>query len=616
MRYITFGGISPKIALQNSEFLVAEIAENVRLYGKQLQPLEAPLPTNDYVVDPLGNKILPPTKIKKLHRAGSVWVGFTRDTTVIPDIQCRYGETTFIFADQNALWVTSGERILCGQPPTKLGICQPVGAPTAIVVEGGGCVETMPATPCITSTPEASCSPMAPYYDMPEIYTYVTTYVTADGQESAPSVHSEPVDVLNGDTVMVTLIDTPPSSAVARRWYRALAGTAGAAQFFFAGETPVAQNSFVDMNCALAMGTPLETENDYPPPCVEGVAVLGNTLTVVWAGKNFYVSEPKKPHAYNKHNTQTLLYDIITMQGYTSYVEGAAHYELLALTEGLNYAIAAVLPEDIAIRELQAQYPLANKNAVAVSEGAIAYASEHGLVLIAGGDTKLYTDEFVTRREWAAFTPYDLRLAFDAHELVSATDKGLQLLMPLERAGKQQPPWLSTHTVDIEAFYSDADVGLHFVHRGGIYRWARGEYMLARWKSVPVVQTGWWHPTAFKIVAELPETAKGFLAAKDALSAWRAVNCTLSEEVFFETHPEHRANMGVLLRPDTVSVSFFKHDRPTAWYKRRVNDRSVHRLPRQSKSINWAVQIETKIPVVEVHWNTASTDLTQEGGHG
>ena len=106
-----------------------------------------------------------------------------------------------------------------------------------------GCPKTKIPPLCV---PNNDCDNV-PHPPVPTAYLF--TYVNACGEESAQSKPSEVVDIEWGDAAKVTVVDTPPENAVARRWYRAVSDNENNARWLMVGETPINQTEFYDNNC-------------------------------------------------------------------------------------------------------------------------------------------------------------------------------------------------------------------------------------------------------------------------------------------------------------------------------------------------------------------------------
>lgn len=612
MRHLNFAGLAPKETPENMAKPVAMVAENTLLYGHRINPLLSPKAVTKRLVDDTGVPLV--GVAKTLHRVGDVWLGFDTHTTIADDPTNRNGDDSIIYVKEEGLWRTSSTRLSQGLPPIKLGVCPPASAPLLVRQPGQGC--TSIPTPLLPCDNLVDCGKQK--VDVPELRGYVYTYVvktTCDNRvmESAPSPPSAPIDVFDGDAVMLSAVGLPPIGVTALRWYRAVGQANGEAEFLYIGETPASQPIFKDNLCPQELGAMLATERHYPVPPIDGVTNAGNTLLLAWKGRDFYVSLPGLPHAFTPVGHYQLPYRIVRIVGITPWVEGSTHYVAVALTEGKHYAIGGRMGGDgsnyqsrLEIKELQAWYPAVSERAVTVAEGSVIFATDTGLASIIGNDIEVLLSDITTRYEW----PVPEVIGYGRHVLVMGGKTGM--LFPYSKLDKEFPGWLTTHTVEMDAVYSDYVVGLHFVKDGVVYKWAAGDPMLARWRGVATVNAGLWRPTVFKVVGSLPNRIPGFEQALEAYDQWRSAMFNDNIHDFLEANPRFHKHSAMLFMRDKVRVIFYMDGE--VWYDRRIGDNWVHRTPAQGKGINWEVELQTTLPIHELHYQTSADDLTTEGG--
>jgi hypothetical protein len=623
MRQLSFGGIEPKTKSQNNRNpAIADVSENVRLYGSCLQPIKSPVLSADNIVDVHGVKISDDIVVQSLYQAGNIWVGFQGFVSIIPDVIDRFGEDSFLYVLGGGLYRQSGTRIAQKLPPVKLGICPPLTAPKVTVLVGGGCKDYQPSPVCQASDFAVECSPMTPYADAPDVRAYAFIYRTDAGtchddyQRSAPSPVSLLVDVHNSDAVILAAMDTPPANAAYREWYRIVGTSDGDGEFFYIGETAINVPVFVDKLCPQELGELLNTDRHYPPPCLSGVAQVGNKVVAVWHGQDIWFSEVGLPHAYMPTSRYTLGYEIVRVVGVTPWVEGDTHFMAVALTKGKQYAIGgrsaassyADMSQGMVIKELQAWFPALNPLGVAVCEGAVVFLCEDGVAITTGNDIELLLGDMVTKYEWGAFLPGTSVLGVAGHELVTSVNGGLNLLMPYSKVNASQPLFLSTHTVDATAFYSDPESGLYFANGNQLYRWGCGGNMLARWRSAQVMQDGLWRPTVFKVSGGFPILSGRSIKAAIRFGQWRKTFCSDDVDVFLLEYPEFLSVRPQLAHDSLVRVRLYADGR--LWYSRPVWDANPHRTPHQGKAIEWSFEIETNHDIYEFHYESSSTELT------
>ena len=93
MRRISFLGLAPKLYGDHAA-THADVAQNVRLYGGAIRPIDGAAATAYAVLDPSGADITA-TTIRTLHRSDGVFIGWPNHVTIVPDVQQRCGPNFF-----------------------------------------------------------------------------------------------------------------------------------------------------------------------------------------------------------------------------------------------------------------------------------------------------------------------------------------------------------------------------------------------------------------------------------------------------------------------------------------------------------------------------------------
>jgi hypothetical protein len=611
-RLTRFDGLAPKIDPQDQQPNGAVVAENCDLYGGRIDPHPA-----------LGDVGTPVTvdgellvgRVSTLYRAGPVWVGFVEDTFVAPDPSERAGEDSFLFVRDGQLWRSSAAWILDKQGPVRVGISPPRCPPTASLLAGGGTALVFPAMNCdgAPDPNDISCNVDA---DAPEARAYVVTYVTTCDEESAPSLPSGIVDVRNGDSVVLVDSDVPPDNAVARRWYRSIAGADGLAVWLFVAETPIAAPGYVDDVPSMALGEALPTEDHLPPPtCLQGVAVLGDAVTLVWSGDQFWMSEPRLPHAYPPLWRKRLRFPILAVLGVTADTEGQETYLGYVVTTGAPYFLSGVGPEDVTPREYSLHEPGASRHCACIAEGSLVYASTRGLIQLRGPNAASILSPEVTEIEWQQFDPAGLKLAHDNGRLWGFAP--LQsFVLPGSHYREDRGRFLTTLTLRADGVFAGPDTPLTVVQSGQngarLQQWGAGTgVMRSRWRSRVFTMPGEWWPAAAKVVADFPRESVHVTRARRMLAMWEQQHGDCRLDQFFNHHPELRRFEPELssLRPH-VTLRLFADG--VEYYSRALHSSRPVRVPPR-RAIDWQVEVGGDLPIREVHFETSIQDLVQLG---
>lgn len=603
MRITQFEGIIPKVSDKALPDGKAVVAENLDIYGNHLRPIRLPRDTNERLYTPCGELFA--TKPITVHRAGTIYVAWDKQIFTAIDWTQKLGDTTFLFVENGKLYRQSAERILRKQCPIEVGIKRPDGAMIETSVEDqAGCEPTRIPLLCV---PDEYCDNV-PFPPVP--VAYVFTYVNACGEESAQSKPSEVRDITWGDAVLITVNDPKkPENAVKRRWYRAVTDNEGTARWLKIGETPIDQTQFYDMNCPCDFSCELSTYNhDAPPDCLEGVANIGDNLTLVWSNRHFWLSEHNFPHAYNLTNEYKLRYPIIGMYELTPRVEGELHYEVIAITQGLHYTISADVPEQVRIAEIQQRYKCLNKVSPCHSESEILYVAKQGLVAISQQGEQLLTGDLMTEYEWADFDPDNLRLTYHDDHIYGFNRKGGFVLSL--GGDKRRAFNLATHNVVVDMGFTD-EISRFLVFKGGnILEWGKGDNAIYDWWSKTYVLAGMWRPVAGKIIS--PDfdniVPRGHKEAKLRFDEWRRRAPKSDVMNFFKEFPEFRQHY-VHLVGNRPSVTVIIYADNKEYFRRQVYTNKPFLFPRKYKAMDWSIRVIGSIRIDEIHIQSSRESL-------
>lgn len=359
-----FFGEAPKISAELLPETVAQFAFNTKLSSGDLVPYRVPAATATLDKPGIINSIYPMDDgvggLKWLHWVEDVDVATAQiqnDTTQ----RIYYTDGTAPKATNYAM-ATSGTMF----PTTSftLGLPYPVTAPTATAVGfsqvvaasrardaaniatittsvahnlntgnfvtlssfgGTGYNQTNVSITVITSTTfsffnygttEATATDTAGRIDLAGTSvprTYVYTWNTLWGEESAPSLVSNTVFTKEGQTVNITALpSTWPSgtgyqtTGMTVKIYRTIATSSGTA-YYFLGSVALGTTTFTD-NFVVSTLTTKITTTDYDPPnaAMVGMLSIHNGMLVGFFGNTVCFSEPSKPWAWPiKYRQQT-----------------------------------------------------------------------------------------------------------------------------------------------------------------------------------------------------------------------------------------------------------------------------------------------------------------------
>lgn len=613
MRILNFDGEIPKVKPQALALKNAQYAENVDLYGGVLRPHRAPS-FQQYVVDEYGRPIADSSKVAMFAMVGTHAVGFATNVHWVRDPRESAGAGTILFVRDGKLWRLSPRMIDAGIGALPVGIYPPTEAPTVAVAPGQGCLAEWEER-CQENDDCSECA------DAPELRGYRITYVNECGEESAPSPVSNLVDIKNGDGAIVVDLNTPPTNAVLRRYYRSATTSNGETVWLYVSEDVIADNTFIDDVCHAQLGEVLPTENHEPPTeCADGIALGRNMQTVVWSHNQFWVSEPRLPHAYKPATRVTLPYNIQFIAYHTTIIEGDTHYDIAIATDGYPYAGEIRDDGQTVIKELEYWYPAVSPFAWGVQSGVVCYAAAAGLVGIVGTKVELLTDDYMTEREWADFMPSTMRITgydqriFMWYTKPDGVRAGLLLVMPT--TDKRRTPSLSRLTPTVKMAYAAPNADMFMLIGVEVYKWgaSSGSLKYTWWSNIEV-NSAKWFPTVFKIVGDkVPIWGRGIQAAITTYEIWRKTHCDLSDDVFFDTHPELRRYMQQILH-DGADVVLTLYCDGEEYYSRRVRHGMPIMIKRKRRGIEWSIKVEGTTELRELHLQKSHNDLQNDGGH-
>lgn len=244
-----------------------------------------------------------------------------------------------------------------------------------------------------------------------EARSYVYTYLTEYGEESAPS----PATVVSGwanGTWTIELSQPPPDQiGVTRnikfiRLYRTVTATGGNTTYFQVTGTDgtdldVTTAQYVDIitDDVVVLNNQLQSQLWTPPPeGLQGFVVMPNGMMAAWQGNEVWFCEPYRPHAWPASYVQTSEYPIVGL--------GVSANSVVAATTGAPYVLAGTAPAQMAALKIQNSEPCHSRKSVLGNSDGVYYCSRNGLILVTpyGGVTNV-TEMWVTREKWQQLTP-------------------------------------------------------------------------------------------------------------------------------------------------------------------------------------------------------------------
>lgn len=444
-----FGGMMPR---QNAAMLpnaVAQVARNCTLWHGDLRSLKSART----VVKPV-----PLAKaIKSIYRMGmslpetQYWLTWTTDVDVARGIVA--GDTT-----ERTYYTGDGvPKVTNLQMATQGGTSYPVNAYAL------GVPAPTRAPTCIASTSTAPA----------ETRVYIYTYVSAWGEEGAPSPPTK-VTVTEGGSVKLSLLATAPTgnyNIAAKRIYRSQQTASGSAVYEFVAEIADASTTFEDKLLPTELGEPLSTLSyAMPPATLTGLVGLPNGIMAGFSGHDLYFCEPNLPYAWPEKYRLTADYPIVGL--------GVFGSSILVCTKGSPYLVTGVHPDSMSMERIELDQACVSKRSIVSIGGGVMYASPDGLVNVGVGGSRVVTQALYTREEWQELVPETIEGYFHDGKYVALYAGGGFILNSLEDAS------LTMFDETVTAGHVDAvNDALYLVIGGDIKKFNAGANLTYTWRS-------------------------------------------------------------------------------------------------------------------------------------
>ena len=380
VKILAFGGMVPATDDRLLADSAAALSRNCYLYTGQLVGIISPKFIRNMTNLEYGKAFrIPKSYYDAEHIEDAYWMEFISiDTDIIrsPIVDDQYDRYYWVSPLEPPM-VNSVARIIAGQPGFLLGVPQPAAPPVILSIVGGAGAD--------------------------ETRVYVTTWVTAFGEEGQPSL---PVTGFGKNDATWNLTLTPPLASdvtnynVAKvRIYRtvvaAASGTIGSTSFFFVTELPASTTSFADniSNTTVSSNEELaSTDWSGPPSDLVGWVTMPNGMIAGWKGSELWFCEPFRPHAWPAAYTSVVEYPIIGL--------GVINQTLVVATAGYPIVATGIHPDSISMSKLASFEPCMSRGSILSIPEGVFYASPNGLILVANGVASLVTEGLIQKDVW------------------------------------------------------------------------------------------------------------------------------------------------------------------------------------------------------------------------
>lgn len=238
-----------------------------------------------------------------------------------------------------------------------------------------------------------------------ETVTYVCTYVTSFGEESAPSPASSIISLGLADTATVTVpAATQSGRGITKvRLYRSRTSLSGITDFYFLTELTLPTVAFVDSQRVTLNETMPSRDYDAPPDSMQGLIALPNGLMAAHTAREILFCEPFLPHAWPTKYRLSTDSDIVGLGAFGSYV--------VVLTKASPYIIQGSEPALMVMEKLEDVLPCLSARSIVDLGYSVAFASYDGLVLISQSGATVVTRGLFTPEQWRKMRPETISAA-------------------------------------------------------------------------------------------------------------------------------------------------------------------------------------------------------------
>ncbi len=313
---------------------------------------------------------------------------------------------------------------------------------------------------------------------------YIVTYVTAWGEESAPSPVSQLAELDENDTVTGSPPNPPAGYGITRfRYYRSNTGTTSAA-FQFVGEADFSASSLAGGALTTITDTLKATELGevcpsltwlMPPSNLQGLVGMPNGINVGFFGNTVCPCENYVQYAFPVEYQMPTEYPVVGI--------GVFGQTAVVLTQGQPYYSSGTDAASMSLVKVDSSQACVARRSIASSDGGVMYASPDGICLASSNGVQLVTGKHFTHEDWRKLNPASIIGAIHegAYFFLYTPASGVQGCYALHmETGK-----LTTVDVQGSAFHTDMLTDRLYVVTGNSIKalFAGTTYRTGLWRS-------------------------------------------------------------------------------------------------------------------------------------
>ncbi|MFZ2328786.1 MAG: hypothetical protein WAW73_17855, partial [Rhodoferax sp.] len=317
---------------------------------------------------------------------------------------------------------------------------------------------------------------------------YIVTYVTAWGEESAPSPVSQLAELDENDTVTGSPPNPPPGYGITKfRYYRSNSGQTSAA-FQFVGEADFSASSLAggalttitDTLKATELGEPCPSLTWLMPPAnLQGLVGMPNGINIGFFGNTVCPCENYVQYAFPVEYQMPTEYPVVGI--------GVFGQTAVVLTQGQPYYSSGTDAASMSLVKVDSSQACVARRSIASSEGGVMYASPDGICLASSNGVQLVTGKHFTHEDWQKLNP---------STIIGAIHEGTYFFLYTPASGVQgcyalhmESGKLISLDVQGSAFYTDMLTDRLYVVTGNSIKalFAGTTYRTGTWRSKIIV---------------------------------------------------------------------------------------------------------------------------------